>query len=153
MTGSQQTGGDSTKDFPSDRELDLAARDGIKERSATISIEVEGLMNEWSEEAPFVLHVKSKQGTGKTLGGMETIPLHIGPTAVFGPRHEDIKEDAGHPALQSIFEVHFEGKDKSCINDKYEGRHFRVHPDVSAEWCRECSKRPFFPRYVYDLCC
>jgi len=141
MTGNQQTGDDPTIDAPADRELDLAALDGIKERSATIALEVVELMEKWSKEAPFIIHVKPTQGTGKTLGGMETIPHHIGPTAVFGPRHEDIKEDASHPALRSVFETHFEGKDKSCTNEKYEGRHYRVHPDVSADWCRGCSKR------------
>lgn len=142
MTGSQDIRDDSTqKVIPDDRELDLACYDDISQWSAAIAFEVVKLMQTWSSEAPFVIHVKTTQGTGKSLGDMETVPLHIGPTAVFGPRHEDIKEDANHPALQSIFEVHFEGKDASCENEKYAGRHYRVHSDVSGSWCQQCSMR------------
>ncbi len=142
MSDSQETDEDVTGDrLPEDRELDLAAHDTIEKWSAMIAFGVVELMQQWSKAIPFVIHVKSTQGTGKSLGDMETIPLHIGPTAVFGPRHEDVREDADEPALRSLYEVHFEGKDRSCIHPRYEGRHHRVHPDVSAEWCENCEFR------------
>ncbi len=127
--------------LPEDGELDLAAHNTIEKWSATIAFAVVELIQQWSKAIPFVIHVKSTQGTGKSLGNMETIPLHIGPTAVFGPRHEDVREDADEPALRSLYEVHFEGKDRSCIHPSYEGKHHRVHPDVSAEWCENCELR------------
>jgi len=135
------------KNLPQDIELELSqfqalpVDERIRKRSGEIAFTVVDLIKQWSVENPFVIHAKTTQGTGKSLGDMETIPIQIGPTAAFGPRHEDIKEDADYPALRSTYEVHFEGKDKSCINSTYEGRHHRVHPDVSANWCQGCPER------------
>lgn len=142
MTDSKQKSDGSMEDcIPEDRRLDLATHDTIEKWSAKISFTTVELIEKWSKEIPFVIHLKTTQGTGKTLGDMETIPLHIGPTAVFGPRHKDVREDANEPALQSLYDVHFEGKDRACIHSSYEGRHHRVHPDVSAEWCANCELR------------
>jgi len=95
----------------------------------------------WSQDTPFVVHVKTIQGTGKTLGGMETSAHHINPTALFGPRHTDIKEDAAIKPFEGIFRIHFEGKDQVCDHPDYQGRHADVHPDVSSEWCDGCEYR------------
>jgi hypothetical protein len=95
----------------------------------------------WSSENRFVVHVKTIQGAGKTSGGMETAAYHIGPTALFGPRHEDIKADTDSKPFEGVFEIHFEGKDQVCEHSDYQGRHGNVHPDVSSEWCEECEYR------------
>lgn len=147
MTKAHDADGSARENIPQDIELELSqfeklpADKCIQKWSGEIAFTVVDLIEKWSVEDPFVIHAKTTQGTGKSLGDMETIPLHIGSTAVFGPRHQDIKEDADHPVLHSTYEVHFEGKDESCINDKYDGRHHRVHPDVSANWCQGCPKR------------
>jgi hypothetical protein len=95
----------------------------------------------WSQDNPFIIHVKTIQGTGKTLGGMETSAHHIDPTALFGPRHTDIKQDTSIRPFEGIFEIHFEGKDRVCEHSDHQGRHADVHPDVSSEWCDGCEHR------------
>lgn len=142
MTGTQDSDDRPDEELiPDDRELDLDAYEDIEDWSGIIAFAVVELMRAWSRERPFVIHVKTTQGTGKSLGEMETIPLHIGPAAVFGPRHKDIKADANEDALRSLYEVHFEGKNQVCHHPVYEGRHHTVHPDVSADWCEECDYR------------
>jgi len=96
------------------------------------------LLDEWSEEHPFVVHAKTTQGTGKTTGVMDTLDTR-GPTAALGPRHKDINEDADN--FGDRFDIRFVGKDESCEVDRYKGKHGSVSPGTSRNWCKDCPKR------------
>ncbi|MDB9280358.1 hypothetical protein PN416_10550 [Halorubrum ezzemoulense] len=62
-----------------------------------------------------------------------------GPAAAFGPRHEDINEDANR--FGDRYSIRFVGKDKVCTNLKYKDKHSSVSKDVSKEWCDGCPER------------
>jgi|GEM_PF-2736309 len=142
MTGSQQTDDDSTGyQTPEDLELKLSAYDSIEGRSRGIALETVELINQWSPDKPFVVHVKTTQGTGKSTGLIETVAYDLGFTAVFAPRHQDIDEDLDGTALGNRFDYHFRGKDRVCENDDYAGKHHQVPNTVSQEWCRGCHLR------------
>ncbi len=96
------------------------------------------LLEAWDEDHPFVVHVKTTQGTGKTTGVMDTLEVK-GSVAALGPRHDDINEDADR--FGDRFEIRFVGKDKSCENDKYKGKHGSVSQETSRNWCKDCPKR------------
>jgi len=95
----------------------------------------------WSSENPFIVHINVIQGIGKTLGGMETSAYHFEPTALFGPRHVDVQEDANIKQFDGVFKIHFEGKDRACDHPDYQNRHAAVHTDISSEWCEGCEYR------------
>jgi hypothetical protein len=132
---------DVDTEIPSDVVIDLHRSAPIRETAKQIAAEVIDLYDTWSRENPFIVHVKTTQGTGKTLNVMERLHYYDGPVAVFGPRHEDTKEDANIPEFSDIYQTHFEGKDRSCLHPAYEGRHHAVHPKVSQDWCADCRYR------------
>lgn len=96
------------------------------------------LLDAWDQDHPFVVHVKTTQGTGKTTGVMDTLATK-GSTAALGPRHDDINEDADR--FGDRFEIRFVGKDESCKVDKYKGKHGAVSRETSRSWCKDCPKR------------
>lgn len=100
----------------------------------------------WEHNQPFLVHVKTTQGTGKTTGMMETAAVQLEPTAAFGPRHTDVETDA--EKLQAWDGVHFIGKDKGCINSDFKGKHASVHHNISTRWCNNCEKKSVCP--VFD---
>lgn len=113
----------------------ISASDDIRNGIANFTHK---LLDTWDEEHPFVVHVKTTQGTGKTTGVMDTLEVR-GSVAALGPRHDDINEDADR--FGDRFDVRFVGKDRSCENEEYKGKHGSVSRETSKNWCEDCPKR------------
>ena len=99
------------------------------------------LLDEWSQDNPFVVLVGTTQGTGKSTGLAERIAYYIGFVAMFAPRHVDIDEDLEETPLGNRFKHHFRGKDRVCENEDYKGNHVHVSNSVSQNWCKNCGQR------------
>jgi len=129
------------EDAPDDITLSYPADAAIEDMSERIAQRGPRLLDDWSKANPFVVLVRTTQGTGKSTGLAERIAYYIGFVAMFAPRHEDIGEDLNESPLGNRFKHHFLGKDDVCENDDYAGMHFRVPNNVSQEWCEDCRHR------------
>jgi len=131
----------SEEDIPDDITLSYPTNATIEEMSERIAQLGPRLLDAWSKTNPFVVLVRTTQGTGKSTGLAERIAYYIGFIAMFAPRHDDIGEDLDESPLGNRFKYHFRGKDDVCKNDDYAGMHFRVPNNVSQEWCEDCRYR------------
>jgi len=131
----------SDETIPDDITLSYPANATIGEMSKQIAKSGPQLLDAWSKDNPFVVLVRTTQGTGKSTGLAERIAFYMGFVAMFAPRHADIEEDLDESPLGNRFKHHFRGKDEVCNNDDYAGKHFRVPNNVSQEWCEDCSQR------------
>lgn len=131
----------SSNSTPDDITVSYPSNASIGERSEQIAEWGPRLLDAWSEDHPFVVLVRTTQGTGKSTGLAERIAYYIGFVAMFAPRHDDIEEDLDETPLGNRFEHHFRGKDRVCVNEDYKGKHAFVSNEVSREWCEDCPRR------------
>lgn len=129
------------EDIPEDITLSYPPNATISEMSSRIAGCGPRLLDKWSQDNPFVVLVRTTQGTGKSTGLAERIAYYIGFVAMFAPRHVDIDEDLEETPLGNRFKHHFRGKDRVCENEDYKGKHVYVSNSVSQNWCKNCAQR------------